>query len=82
MDLFFAALWACRITSKTASGLHIVFVDLDKVTKLSCRCVLLEMTLATACHCVAVAVCLVLAQLAAGLQMLVVQLVYVYRGSR
>ena len=47
MDLFFAALWAGLMSSKTASGLHIVFVDLDKVTKLSCRCVLLEMTLAT-----------------------------------
>ena len=74
-------LWAGLMSSKTASGLHIVLVDLDNATKLPCRCVLLASTLATVCHCVAVAVCLVLAQLVVGLQMLVVQLVYVYRGS-
>ena len=81
MDLFFAALWACRIALKTASSLHIVLVDLDNVTKLPCRRVLLAITLATVCCCAAVALCLTLAQRDVGLQMLVVQLVYVYRGS-
>ena len=82
MDLFFAALWPGPITSKTASGLHILLVDLDSVTKLLCCCVLLASTLATVCCCAAVALCLTLAQRDVGLQMLVVQRVYVYRGSR
>ena len=82
MDLFFAALWTYRIASQTASGLHIVLADLGNVTKLPCRRVLLASTLATVCCCAAVALCLTLAQRDVGLQMLVVQLVRVHRGSR